>query len=261
MATKIYSFNNNKFVEITNTNLTGLLGWWQTVAAADVNGDGVDDLVIGNIGENFYLRPDSAHPVKMWLNDFDHSGKTEQFITKTINGKDMPVFLKRDVTDQFPALKKENLKNSDYAPKTIGELFGKDLVNQSVVKQFNYCSSIIALNNGKGSFTIRKLPISTQLSSVNAICCTDINNDHKTDLLTGGNNFGFPPQFGRLDGSYGNVLINSGDGNFECLSPTVSGVSVAGATKDIKEVTGKNKRYIVITQNDGFPVVYQLKVK
>ena len=54
-----------------------------------------------------------------------------------------------------------------------------------------------------------------QLSSVNAIVLTDINNDNKPDLVLGGNMFGFPPQFGRLDGSYGHVLLNEGNGKLD----------------------------------------------
>ncbi len=34
------------------------------------------------------------------------------------------------------------------------------------------------------------------------------------DLILGGNEFGFLPQFGRLDGSFGDVLMNDGKGNF-----------------------------------------------
>jgi hypothetical protein len=261
MATKIFGFNKgkNKFEELQNTNLENKYGWWQTVAAGDVNGDGKTDLIIGNIGENFYLRPNEDNPVKLWINDFDQSGTAEQFLTRTIEGKDRPVFLKREITDQFPALKKENLKHSDYAKKTIQDLFSKELIKKSDVKQFNFCQSIVAINDGKGSFTIRALPQKMQLSSVNAIEITDINNDKKPDMIAGGNMFNFPPQFGRLDASYGHVLLNNGKGEFSWIEPKLSGLSLRGAIKDIKEIKSKDKRYVLLVQNDERPALYKIK--
>jgi len=261
MATRIFSYNksNNKFEELQNTGLNNLFGWWQTVSSTDVNGDGKEDLVLGNIGENFYLRPDADHPVKLWLNDFDRNGTAEQFLTRTIEGKDMPVFLKREITDQFPALKKQNLKHSEYARKTIQDLFGKEVIDQSQVKQFNYCKSVIAINEGNGKFSIEPLPLMVQLSSVNAIKPVDINNDNKPDLIMGGNLFGFPPQFGRLDASYGHVLINEGNGKFSWIEPKRSGMSLRGAIKDIQEIKTKNKNYILVAQNDETPALFEIK--
>jgi enediyne biosynthesis protein E4 len=259
MATRIFSYKDKKFEEQKNTNLSGLYGWWQTVAAADLNGDGKQDLILGNIGENFYLQPDSAHPVKMWLNDFDQSGSVDQFRTKTIDGKDMPVFIKKDLTDQFPALKKSNLKNIDYATKTIQQLFSKKVIDESTVKYFNYCSSVVAINDGKGSFVIQKLPVIAQLSSTNAICPADVNNDGRPDLIIGGNKFEFPPQFGRLDASSGDVLINRGSGKFARMEPRISGLNLTGEVRDIKEIISKGNRYILFTLNDQLPALYQLE--
>ncbi|RYY52014.1 MAG: CRTAC1 family protein, partial [Chitinophagaceae bacterium] len=98
MSPRIWSYDKSskRFTEQKNTGLEGLSGWWQSIAVADLNGDGKQDLVLGNVGENFYLRPDEQHPVKLWLNDFDNNGSTEQFLTRTVDGKDMPVFLKRE---------------------------------------------------------------------------------------------------------------------------------------------------------------------
>jgi hypothetical protein len=156
-------------------------------------------------------------------------------------------------------LKKNNLKHSDYARKAIDDLFDPALLKRSEVKQFNYCSSIIAINNGNGSFSVEPLPPAAQLSSVNAICATDINGDGKIDLLLGGNLFGFPPQFGRLDASYGQLFLNDGKGHLTFVDPVDAGLYSRGETKDIAEIKTRNGRYFLFTQNDSYPNLYQLK--
>ncbi|MDP4251073.1 MAG: VCBS repeat-containing protein [Bacteroidota bacterium] len=257
MAPRIFSFKGDHFEEI-KTNLAGLLGWWETVAVADINADGKPDLILGNIGENFYLHPDSANPVKLWVNDFDDNGNMDNILTRTIQGKDMPVFLKKDMETQLPSLKKQNLKHADYARKTIQELFSPKLLSASVVKQFNYCSSIVAINEGNGQFKIQKLPQMVQLSSVNAIHCGDINGDGNLDLIIGGNDFGFLPQFARLDASFGDILLNDGKGNFAWLPQNQSGLHVGGQTRDIVEIPGRSADYFLFLVNDSYPLLYQV---
>ena len=117
----------------------------------------------------------------------------------------------------------------------------------------------MAINDGKGHFSIQPLPNRVQLSSINAICVTDINGDKQPDLITGGNLFDFPPQFGRLDGSYGDVLLNDGTGTYRWIEPSLSGLRLTGAIKDIKEINTKKGRTILVTQNNQQPVVYSLK--
>ena len=138
-------------------------------------------------------------------------------------------------------------------------MFPEAVVKSAGVKQFNYNSSVVAINDGKGGFAIQKLPLMLQLSSVNAIESMDINGDKQTDLILGGNMFGFPPQFGRLDASYGHVLINDGKGVFNWTEPQKSGLSLKGEIKDIEVIQGRDRRYILIVQNDDYPVLYELK--
>ncbi len=259
MTPKVFSYVNGKFEEVKNTGLNNLFGWWQSLATADVNGDGKEDLIIGNVGENFYLRPNATRPVKLWVKDFDGNGSTDNFLTQIINGKDMPVFLKRDVIEQFPFLKKEALKNSDYAPKTVQDLFGEKALKEASVLPFNYCSSIVAINKGDGTFAVQPLPLRAQLSSMNAICATDVNNDGNIDLITGGNLFTFPPQFGRLDASYGDVFLNNGKGGFGWLPNTASGINASREVKDITVLQTKRGRSLLIAQNNETPVLYRMK--
>ena len=137
------------------------------------------------------------------------------------------------------------------------DLFGKELTEKSEVRLFNYCSSIVAINDGNGKFTVHPLPARVQLSSVNAIESTDLDKDGRTDLLLGGNMFGFPPQFGRLDASYGHVLMNKGNGNFEWISSKESGIKLRGEIKDIKMIRSPGVQKILITQNNETPVLYE----
>ncbi len=258
MAPRAFSWVGDHFREI-HTNLGQLLGCWQSIAAADLDNDGDQDLVLGNMGENFYLHPTEKAPQKIWINDFDANGITDKIITRTVNGRDVTVFMKRDLTDQLPSVKKLTLKHEDFAQKTIQDLFPADLLNKSIVKTINYAPSCIAINEGNGNFSIHKLPLSTQLSCINSILCTDLNKDGYIDLVMGGNSFAFLPQFARMDASLGHVLLNNGKANFTPLSNKGSRLELTGVIRDIKEIPARDGRYLLILQNNEQPVLFKVK--
>lgn len=257
MEPRIFTFSKDHFEEV-ETDFKNMFGLWQTVTAADVDGDGNDDLILGNIGENFYLKPNKENPVKMWMNDFDKNGTVDKVLTRTINGKDVPVFMKRDLTEQLPILRKNNFKNEEYASKTFQDLFPADVIQNTAIKEFNYPSSCIAYSRGNGKFEIQKLPQVVQFSCMNAVLCTDINNDGKNDIVLGGNKFDMLPQFCRLDANYGTVLINNGNKNFTALESGKSGLSLEGQVKDIKLITRKDQSYLLFIRNNDYPALYKI---
>jgi hypothetical protein len=260
MSPRVFTFSNNRFSEV-QTNLSALNGWWQSVQAGDLDGDGDDDLVIGNLGSNFYLRPDAAHPVKLWINEFSNNMIPEKIMTQTINGKDMPVFMKRDLTDQIPVLKKQNLRHQEYATKALQDLFSAEQIKASDVKTFSYPHSCIAWNDGGGNYTVEPLPIPFQLSSVNAILLSDLNGDGRKDLLAGGNITSFLPQFSRLDASFGHVMINNGKRSWTYIPETASGIDIRGEVRDIKVVRQGSKANFIFLRNNDTPIVYAIHGK
>jgi hypothetical protein len=161
--------------------------------------------------------------------------------------------------DEIPSIKKENLKHKDYAKRSIQELFSKEMIDKSNVKLFNYTKSCVAINKGNGQFVIQPLPYQAQLSVVNAILSTDVNKDGFPDLVLGGNRSGYPPQFGKLDASYGDVLLNNGKGRFTWLPARQSGLMVDGEVRDISLIPGTGVNYILFARNDDYPVLYSIK--
>jgi hypothetical protein len=256
MYPHVFSYNEKRFVEI-KTGLESLFGWWQSMAVSDVDMDGDMDLILGNVGDNFYLKADFKNPVKLWISDFDQNGNLDKIFTKTVGEKDVPVFMKREITDQIPSLKKLSLTHLDFAKKTVQELFG-DEIKKARVKQVNYLSSCVALNDGKGGFKIQQLPLTIQLSSVNAIRLMDVNRDGYPDIIAAGNMFDLLPQFCRVDGSYGHIILNDKKGGFVEIPNKKTGLNLTGQTKDIISFKYQNVDCILFLENNELPVMYKI---
>ncbi len=257
MAPRFFTFTKDHFEEV-KTNISNMYGWWQSVAVADVNNDGRQDLILGNIGENFYLKPTTETPVKLWMNDYDLNGDLDKILSYTIDGKDKPVFLKTELQDQLPLIKKQNLKHKDYANKTVQQLFSNELIASSIVKKFTYASSCIAINEGNGNFIVKSLPVMSQLSCINTIQPVDINRDGLVDLVMGGNQFGFMPQFEKLDGSFGDVLMNNGKGEFIWQEAKKTGLNLRGELRDISIIKNPKATFLLFLQNNEYPFLYKL---
>jgi enediyne biosynthesis protein E4 len=237
-----------KVLQKLETGLEEMTGFWGALQVQDVDNDGDNDLIMGNMGENFTLKATPEAPLKIWVKDFDSNGSIDKIMTKTIEGKDVTVFFKKQI-----------LKHTDYAQKALSDLFPADILEGALVKNITTCKSVIAINDGKGKFTTIDLPETVQLSCVNAIACYDLNKDGLKDLVLGGNYTGFIPQLGAIDASRGNVLINKGKGNFKALTNQESGFLMNGEVKQISPLTIQGKTNFIALINNDVPKVFKLK--
>jgi hypothetical protein len=251
--------NSGRTLSKFSSDLDNFYGWWNVIEGADLDNDGDIDFIIGNQGSNTPYKTSAENPMKMWVNDFDNNGTFEQIVTRNYNGKDYPIHMKKELTTQMVSLKKQNLKASEYAKKSVVELFSPDIIKNSIVKKTTISESVIAINEGMGNFTIKKLPYQVQLSCVCGITCSDINNDGNLDIIMGGNNFEFKPQYSRLDANYGSILLGDGKLGFEWQNYDSSGFFIKNEIKHIKQFNEKNgKTYIISAINNDKPKIFSI---
>ncbi len=254
--------NSGRRLSKLETQLDSLHGWWGALQYKDLDNDGDEDLILGNSGSNLHYRPKENQPMKLWVNDFGKDGTIEQIVTQNYDNGDYPLHQKKELTSQILALKKENLKASVYAKKTIDELFSAEVISNTIVRKSSISESIIAINDGDGKFSIKKLPPQVQFSCICGIVCTDVNNDGHTDLIMAGNDFEFKPQYSRLDANYGNVLLGDGKLGFEWQNYDKTGFFIRNEVKHLQVFKDQNgASFLVAAINNEQPKIYEVNEK
>ena len=257
MAPTIFTMREGRLIQY-ESNLSEYPGWYYEVHLEDLNGDNQLDMILGNRGENFYFTASEEAPAKLWLHDFDDNGDFDKIITQSIDGKDMPLPMKRELTAQIPGLKKENLRHEEYAERSIQQLFDNEQIEEALVLQATWFKSSIAYNLGEGKFDMSPLPDPLQLSCICGIYCQDINGDGLKDIVTVGNDAGFTPQFSKLDAGIGSVLINY-EGDFVPLDHRRSGLRIGGDAKDIVPIEIDGHLHLLVPINNDVPKLLKVK--
>jgi len=231
-------------------------GWWQSLKAADLDGDGDDDYIVGNWGENSVFQASVTQPMTMYVNDFDKNKKSEFIIETWFEGsqKAFPFASKMDLTAQLPHLKKKILKYKDYANSTYEAIFSA--AERAGAKSFttNTLKSAILWNEQSG-LRLEALPDAAQLSPILAIYIDDMDKDGQQDLLLMGNHYGLKPEVGRQDANRGLFLKGDGKGGFVELSTDVTGINVKGEIRDIQTIKQANGKELLLIGRNNSPVL------
>lgn len=259
---KVYVYQNDAgyFSEVTDkAGLNETAGWWKCIKAADIDGDGDEDLIAGNLGDNSLLNASPAKPLKMYLNDFDNSGSLEQIICRYENETSYPVASLDQLSKQINGFRKKYPHYSDFAGESVTDIFGREVIENSVLKEIVLLQSCVFRNNGDGTFATEKLPREAQFSTIRDILVSDFNSDGLSDLAVVGNNYAVRPSYGRYDASYGWCLLQQMQNNtLNALTPSESGLSVKGDARAIKLIQIGNEPFVITAVNNGNLQLFKL---
>ncbi|HTL07357.1 MAG TPA: VCBS repeat-containing protein [Chitinophagaceae bacterium] len=251
-------FINDKGI-LTNRSSTYIhfasTGWWNTLTAADMDGDGDVDLIAGNCGSNTQFHVDSAAPMQLYYKDFDNNGSIDPVLCYYINGVSYPAASRDDLTDQLPALKKKFLGYKEYANAGIKDIFTPQQLQDAGLLQAASMQTMYLENRGSSGFLPHVLPAAAQYAPVYAVVAEDLNQDGKKDLLLAGNNSWTRIRFGRYCANHGVFMTGDGRGNFTYVPQRESGLALKGDTRSMALIQTSNKKNIITGINDSAVVI------
>lgn len=247
--------NNNGTFEVKELNSSE--GLWHGLSVADMNGDGLLDIIAGNHGLNSRLEADKEHPLSIYINDFDQNGSVEQIITQYEGDNSYPIVLLPDLVKQLPGLRKKYVKHESYKDQMINDLFDDKTLQASIKNNVIELASSVYYQEPSGVFRQSVLPAEAQSSQVFSILPEDVNNDGRMDLILGGNQTRMKPEMGINNGSYGLTLLNLGNEEFKVLRPAESGLLVRNDTRQIKKLKVNGESIYLFVRSNEKAIAYK----
>lgn len=261
-VTFYHNDKGNKFRNITESlGLQKTNGWWCRILPADIDNDGDQDFILGNMGTNTQFKTSEQEPLALYVDDFNNDERIDPIMTWYIQHKSYPFNSRDELVEQMPVLNKRFLKYADFGKATIETIINKDQLAKAR-KYYIYHTKTSLLINNKGKFELKELPVQTQFSIVNSILYNDFDGDGNKDILLAGNFFPFRVQQGRCDAGMGCLLKGNGKGGFEVVNPQTIGVFIKGDVRDIVPVKTKDGFKIIVSKNnDAVQVIEPLQAK
>jgi hypothetical protein len=263
MPVMLFQNNKGRLEDISkDAGLSNTNGMWSAITAADVDGDGDIDFILGNCGQNNQFKASVEMPVTMYAADFDDNGTIDPIICYYIQGKSYPMASRDELLDQMVSMRKRFVKYADYADVTINDIFPKEKLDKAQLFHCDELSSGILYNQGNNKFVFKPLPLAAQFSKINSIITDDFNKDGIPDIFIAGNFFPYRIQLGKSDASFGVWLKGKGNGIYEAEDPAQTGCYADGDVRAVVEVRNKaGDRLLVIAKNDAAVQVIKVQNK
>ena len=265
LPVSFFANEDGKLKQKTDTGISSLTGWWNSIATADFDRDGDMDYVVGNLGDNNFYCATPDRPLRATASDFDSNGFIDVVLSCYLKADDgsmkpFPVHSWPELNAQSPIFRNRFEKYEEYGRTTIDQLFTPQEMENALVLEATHLSTSYIENLGNGQFQMHKLPKEVQFAPVNGILTMDLNEDGLTDILMVGNDYGNEVNNGQYDAFKGLALLGNGKGDFEVADYQQTGFFVNGDAKALVTLKGVDKAgYIIASQNRGPLKVFRLK--
>jgi enediyne biosynthesis protein E4 len=231
-------------------------GWWKSIRAADLTGNGLPDFIAGNLGTNSMFRATSEKPLRLYINDFERNGFQDYIYAYQYDGEYYPYHNKHDLSDQIGIINDRFTTHADYADQPLNGIFTPDELSSSRILEASLLESVVFINKGDDTFEVQKLPWLAQLSPVFDIAVDDFDNDGKEEILLVGNFSGTKPEEGFYDANHGQFYKIGPDGTLIKANSLNSQLRLRGDVRRAELLRSGDIRYLLIGKNNDVIEIY-----
>ncbi len=260
MPVSLFRKEGKQFINATKTfGLDQTTGWWRSLLADDMDGDGDIDIVAGNIGLNQRMHTSAEYPVTLVAKDFDENGSLDPIMCFYVHQKLYPFAGRDAIIAQIPMLKKRFLRYTPYASASLEDIFTADeLKGATKLTAQIFASTLFRYDASAKKFKPEPLPWQAQLSPVNDILALDINGDRKKDLIMAGNFMYAETETGEMDAGNGVVLIQQTDGVFQYMDNRMHGFWAQNEVRDLALIQLANGQVAILIANNRGPIEFSV---
>jgi hypothetical protein len=235
-------------------------GWWTSIAAADFNGDGRPDFVVGNVGQNTQYRASPAHPALLFYGDFRGDGEEPQAVEAYYEGDKLyPWRTRRDLGTVIPSVLKRYPRNNAYAHATLGDILGEDRIAAARRFAATELRSGVFLSQPDGTYRFEALPRIAQVSPLQGLAAGDLEGTGNAGIYAVQNSYAPIPAVGRFDGGLSQLLRGDGRGGFTPVPPAESGLVVPGDAKALAvlDLGADGQPGFLVSRNSGTTLAFR----
>lgn len=215
----------------------------------DVDGDGTTDIIAGNLGLNSKFKASVQAPLRMYVNDFDGNGKSEQLVTVVDGeGRERLFATKDELAKQIAYLGRRFKTYRSFAEASLTEVVDRRKLQDAIRYEVTELRSSVFYNREEG-FQKRALPAPAQMSPIHAIGVFD---GAKSPLVvTAGNFYDANIQRGRYDAGYGTLLTPDANGLLQAVPNRRTNWFQDGAVRRMRSITIAGQPALILAVNDA----------